>query len=264
MIDDISLLTLAFASSLVLANGLLSFFLQLGLGRQLLVAALRMIVQLFLVGWILTALFSQVSLWLTLLVALVMLMFAGYEIRSRQKRRFTGHWGFSLGISAMLVSAFVVTVLALTAFLPADPWYHPRFAIPLLGMILGNTMTGISLGLNTLTTGAQRDVAGIEAQLTLGASMKTAMRPVSRDALRTGLMPIVNAMAATGVVSLPGMMTGQILSGVEPAVAVKYQLLIMFLIAGATALGVLIAVFIGMYRLTDERQRLRLDRLDVE
>lgn len=74
-------------------------------------------------------------------------------------------------------------------------------------------------------------------------------------------MPIINAMAATGVVALPGMMTGQILSGVDPTEAVKYQLLIMFLIGGATGLGVLSAAAIGTGRLTDRRHRLRLDRL---
>ncbi len=261
MIQDISYLTLILASLLVVANGVLSFLLQLGLGRQLLVAALRMIVQLFMVGWILTELFRLVSPWFTLGVAMIMLMFAGYEVHARQTKSFRGYWGYGLGVSAMLVSAFIVTALALTAFLQPDPWYHPRYAIPLLGMILGNTMTGISLGLNTLTTTANRDYAGIEAQLALGESMRASMRPVSREALRTGMMPIINAMAATGVVSLPGMMTGQILSGVEPAVAVKYQLLIMFLIAGATTLGVLLAVYSGVYRLTDERERLRLDRL---
>ena len=85
--------------------------------------------------------------------------------------------------------------------------------------------------------------------------------PFTRRALRSGFMPIINAMAATGVVSLPGMMTGHILSGVDPAEAVKYQLLIMFLIGGATGLGVLGAVLGSVWRLTDQRHRLRLDRL---
>ena len=74
-------------------------------------------------------------------------------------------------------------------------------------------------------------------------------------------MPIINSMAATGIVSLPGMMTGQILSGVDPTEAVKYQLLVMFLIGGATGLGVLLATFGSVWRLTDERHRLRLERL---
>lgn len=261
MIDEISNFTLAMAALLVLINGLLSVFLQLGLGRQLLLATVRMIVQLFLVGWLLTELFRLISPWLTLLAASIMLLFAAYEVRARQKKCFSGMWGYGTGLGAMMLSVFVVTALALTVFLNGEPWYHPRYALPLLGMILGNTMTGVSLGLNTLTSNAHKEYAGIEAQLALGATMRQAMKPVSREALRTGMMPILNAMAATGVVSLPGMMTGQILAGVDPTVAVRYQLLIMFLISGATGLGVLLAVMAGVYRLTDKRQRLRLDRL---
>ncbi|MGI9383497.1 MAG: ABC transporter permease [Methyloligellaceae bacterium] len=82
--------------------------------------------------------------------------------------------------------------------------------------------------------------------------------------MKTGIMPIINSMSATGIVALPGMMTGQILSGVDPLEATKYQLLIMFLICGATALGVLVAVLGGAWRLTDVRHRLRLDRLRIE
>ena len=264
MIADISYTTLAASALLILINGLLSVRWQLGIEKQLLISAARMVVQLLLVGWILTTLFALVSPWLTLLVALIMLCFAAWEVQARQKHRFTGHWRFSLGFLAMMMSASVVTLLALTAFLESDPWYHPRFAIPLLGMILGNTMTGVSLGINTLTTTTRREMRGIEAQLALGATLHEAMRPVMREALRTGLMPMINGMAATGVVSLPGMMTGQILAGVEPVIAVKYQLLIMFLITGATAIGVLIAIFLGVRRLGDERQRLRLDRLHHE
>lgn len=262
MIDDISNLTLLMAASLILINGLLSVLLQLAMGWQLIFATVRMIVQLILVGWVLTELFRLVSPSLTVLAAIVMLLFAAYEVRARQKKRFSGGWGYSMGLGSMLVSAFVMTTIALTVFLNAEPWYHPRYALPLLGMILGNTMTGVTLGLSTLTSNAHKEYAGIEAQLALGASMRQAMRPVMREALRTGMIPIVNAMAATGVVSLPGMMTGQILAGVEPSVAVRYQILIMFLIAGATGMGVLLAVLAGVYRLTDQRQRLRLDRLN--
>src|SRR4029077_4456516 len=106
--------------------------------------------------------------------------------------------------------------------------------IPLLGMILGNCMTGIALGLNTLTTSLMLRRASVEAQLMLGATRWDAAAPVTRNALRSALMPTINSMSATGLVSLPGMMTGQILSGVPPVEAVKYQILVMFLIAGGT------------------------------
>ena len=95
----------------------------------------------------------------------------------------------------------------------------------------------------------------------LGATRQAAAAPVTREALRSALMPVINSMAATGVVSLPGMMTGQILGGVPPVEAVKYQILVMFLIAGGTGLGAVTAVLGGLYRLTDGRHRLRLDRL---
>jgi putative ABC transport system permease protein len=122
-------------------------------------------------------------------------------------------------------------------------------------------MTGIALGLDTLSTGLSRERASVEAQLALGATRWDATRPLVRRSLRSGLMPIINSMAAAGIVALPGMMTGQILAGADPVEAVKYQVLIMFLIAGGTALGAVTAVLGGVARLTDARHRLRLDRL---
>jgi putative ABC transport system permease protein len=251
----------AIASLLVLANGLLSYLLDLGLERRLFVAAIRMVVQLSLVGLVLTELFALVSPFWTALAALVMIGFAGYEVMARQDRRFRGLWGYGLGTLTMLVAVSLVTILALSTAVRPHPWYDPRFAIPLLGMILGNTMSGVSLGLQTLTTTATRERSAVEARLALGATRWEALGTVIRQSLRSGLIPIVNAMSATGLVSLPGMMTGQILAGIPPEEAVKYQLLIMFLIAGATGFGVLGAVLGGAYRLSDERHRLRLDRL---
>src|SRR5690606_35195314 len=113
----------------------------------------------------------------------------------------------------------------------------------------------------SLLNGAARERSAIEAQLMLGATRWQATLPVTREALRNALMPIINTMAATGIVSFPGMMTGQILAGADPMEAVKYQMLILFLIAGGTAFGSVSAVVGGIYRLTDTRHRLRLERL---
>lgn len=261
MIIDLEPWVLLAAALLIIGNALLSILLQLGLARQLLFAAGRMVIQLFLIGLILTELFARVALGWTLLAALIMLLVAGYEVLARQERRLRGLWAYGLSTSTLLLASMLVSVLALALLLRPEPWYHPRYAIPLLGMILGNTMTGISLGLNALTGGVVRERPAIEAQLALGATRWQALRPISRSALRSGMMPIINAMAATGVVALPGMMTGQILSGVPPVIAVKYQLLIMFLIGGATGSGVVLAVLGAAFRITDERHRLRLDRL---
>jgi len=257
----LSYFDLMIAASLLLINGALSIWLKLGLERQYLIAAARMVVQLVLVGLVLKFLFATTTPWWTLLAAVTMGGFAGREIMARQERRFTGWWGHGLGFGTMMIAGSLVTVLALTITIQASPWYDPRFALPLFGMVLGNAMTGIALGLNTLTATVTRERPAIEAQLLLGATGWQAMLPFTRRALTNGLMPIINSMAATGVVSLPGMMTGQILAGVDPTEAVKYQLLVMFLIGGATGLGVMLAIFGSVRRLMDHRHRLRLDRL---
>lgn len=249
------------ATGFLLLNGALSLWLNLQLERKLLIAATRMVVQLLLVGMLLKSLFSILSPWLTLLVACAMVLFAGREIWARQDRRLRGFWGYGLGAGAMGFAGAGVTVIALTTMVGPDPWWTPRYALPMLGMILGNTMTGVSLAQDTLHGAAARERVAIEARILLGANRFDALLPVVRRALRAGFMPIINGMAATGIVSLPGMMTGQILSGVDPNEAVKYQLLIMFLIAGATGLGVLLATFGSIWRLSDSRHRLRLDRL---
>jgi putative ABC transport system permease protein len=258
---SLSTADLALASLLIVANGILSLLLGLKLERTLAISMARMVVQLTLVGFILNLIFDLASPLWTGLIALVMVLFAGVEVVARQERKLSTVVSYGLGASAMTFSSVVVTVLALTTQIGPDPWYDPQYAIPLLGMILGNSMTGIALGLNTLTTGMYRDRAAIEAQLCLGATRWQASGPVTRSAMRTGMMPMINAMAAAGVVSLPGMMTGQILAGVPPTEAVRYQILIMFLIVGATGLGVLMTVYGGLIKLTDSRDRLRLDRL---
>jgi putative ABC transport system permease protein len=254
---------LATASVLVFTNAGLSIIFGLRVHFSLLIAAIRMVVQLTLVGLVLTALFSVVSPLWTSIVALVMVLFAGHEAAQRQDRRLSAWWSYGLGTGCMMMSSVLVTVFALMTALRPNPWYDPRYAIPLLGMILGNCMTGVGLGLNTLTTSLVSRRASVEAQLMLGATRQVAVAPVTREALRSALMPVINSMSVTGVVSLPGMMTGQILGGVPPAEAVKYQILVMFLIAGGTGLGAVMAVLGGVYRLTDGRHRLRLDRLSA-
>lgn len=253
---------LGLAAVLLLCMGLLSLHLRLRVERQLLIATLRSTVQLVLLGLILKTLFGLTNpLWIGIM-ALIMLAAAGYEVTSRQQRRFTGPWGFGIATASMFLSSFSVTVLALTVVIQPQPWYLPQYLIPLLGMLLGNTMTGIAVSLENLTHNVWRERAGIEARLLLGQDWNTAIGGIRRDALRAGLIPIMNAMAAAGVVSLPGMMTGQILAGSPPMEAAKYQLLILFLIAAGTGFGAMAAVWAGSRRLFDERHRLRLERLE--
>ncbi len=260
-IISLSPLDLALAAALVALLAALSFSMRLHLQRQIIIAAARMTVQLMLIGFVLKALFSYVHLGWIVVVAFVMLLAAGREVTVRQKRRFAGWWGFGLGTVSMFISSFSITVLALTVIIGPQPWYEPQYAIPLLGMLLGNTMNGVSIGLDRLTAAAWDQRTLIEGRLMLGSAWHQAIENLRSESIRSGLIPIINSMMAAGLVSLPGMMTGQILGGNPPMEAVKYQILIMFLIAGGTGLGTVAAVWMGSRRLFDERQRLRLDRL---
>ena len=156
----------------------------------------------------------------------------GHHRHARQQRRLSGGWGYGLGVLIMLFIPSLITISALLLQFQGDPWYQPRIAIPILGMLLGNSLTGISLGMNSLLTAAYRDRNAIEARLCLGESRWQALGTVRHDAIHAAFLPIINSMAATGIISLPGMMTGQILAGADPVEAVKYQLLVMFLIGG--------------------------------
>ncbi len=260
----LSSLDLLLAALLILLLAGVNWRLHLGLGRQLLFSALRTTLQLLLIGVVLKALFENVHLAWVAGLSLIMLGVAGREVMARQQRRFTGWWGYGMGTLSMFLSSFAVTLFALGAVIGNTPWYEPQYAIPLLGMLLGNTMNGIALGLDRLTQGAWQQRAIIETRLALGHSADEAIGTIRRESVRIGMVHIINAMAAAGVVSLPGMMTGQILAGTPPLEAVKYQILIMFLIASGTGFGTVAAVWAGSKRLFDERERLRLDRLRTQ
>lgn len=258
---SLSAFDLALSALLVLSVAVLSWLLQLNVGKRIVIAAARSAVQLTLLGLVLNILFEQTHPLMMLLLSMVMLGVAGYEVMARQKRRFRGNWGYGIGTLSMFVSSFTITLLALTVIVSVDPWYQPQYLIPLLGMLLGNTMSGIAISLDNLTRSMWEKRKVIEGRLMLGQTASEAITEIRQDALRSGLIPIINAMTTAGIVSLPGMMTGQILAGSPPMEAAKYQLMILFLIAAGTGLGSTSAVWLGAKRLFDNRDRLRLERL---
>ena len=254
-------LDLAIAACLVIALAATSFYLKLTIGKQLIIVAIRATIQLLLIGLVLKTLFSTSNPWLLMLVASVMLIVASREVLARQKHKFHGWWGVNISASSLFISSFSITLIALVIIIGNQPWYSPQYAIPFLGMLLGNTMSGVALSLDRLSDTVWRERETIEQRLLSGESASQALNPIRNASLRAGLLPIMNALATANVVNLPGMMTGQILAGSPPLEAVKYQILILFLIAASNGLGILIALFIASRRLFDQRQRLRLDRM---
>jgi putative ABC transport system permease protein len=249
------------AAALVLALAILTWRMRLAVSGKLLIAALRTVIQLLLLGLVLEYLFATSHPVLIALVALMMLSVAGREVMARQHRPFRGWWGYGLGATSMFLSSFAIMLFALNFIISPTPWYQPQYAIPLLGMMLGNTMSGVALTLDHLTQTAWRNRGVIEARLILGEDWRHAMSDLIRDSVRTGLIPIINAMAAAGVISIPGMMTGQVLAGNSPMTAASYQMLVMFMITAGTGFAAVFASWLGARGLFDERQRLRLERL---
>ncbi len=249
----------ALAGGLILINGLVSLLLQLRLESRLLWASLRMVVQLSLIGYLLQWVFETQSEPWVLVLMCCMTLIAGVSAIRRTNRRYSGIW--LDGILSVWVSSWLVTAYAAFVVVQWDPWYAPRYAIPFLGMILGNTLNGISLGLDRLGSEltAQRD--RIETMLALGATRWEAARSSIREAIRTGMIPIINSMMVTGIVSLPGMMTGQLVAGMDPMPSVRYQIVIIFLIASCTALGTVGVVLLGYRRLFNREHQFLSSRL---
>ena len=254
-------LDLAVAASLIVLDALLSVWLALRLHRQIVVAAGRMVIQLVAIGFVLRFVFGLASPAATLAVVVVMVLVAGREVAARPERRFKDLSNLALGAGSVALATFLTAILALTTAIRPQPWYDPRYAIPIAGIILGNVLNAASLTLDSFLTGAARERSAIEARLCLGASYWQAIGGPLRTSIRRGLLPIINQMSAAGIVTLPGIMTGQILAGMDPVEAVKYQILLMFLLSGGSGLAAVAIAYLAAWRLTDVRQRLRLDRL---
>jgi UDP-glucose/iron transport system permease protein len=250
---------IAVAASLILLDAALSILLKLRLHWQIAIAAARMVLQLVAIGYVLRFIFSLSNPAATLLLILVMVLVAAREVAARPERRLTGHTNFIIGVVSVGFATFVTAILALTTAIRPQPWFDPHYAIPLAGITLGSVLNSASLSLDSFL--GRRERQAIEARLSLGETYAEAIAPMVRDAIRRGLLPIINQMSAAGIVTLPGIMTGQILTGLDPLEAVKYQILLMFLLSGGSALSALAVSYLAARRLTDQRQRLRLDRM---
>jgi putative ABC transport system permease protein len=252
-------LHLAVATVLVIAAGAISVALGLGIERRLAVAAARTVVQLGLLGLVLERIFAVRDPLLVVALLLLMTVFAAREAIGRASRRYRGVLADAW--LTMAATCFIVGGVVTQVVVGVTPWYDPQYVIPLLGMILGNSLTGISLCLDRFLDHLAVRTAEVELRIAYGATRREALAAPLQDAVRTGMIPIINAMAAAGIVSLPGMMTGQILAGSPPMQAVAYQIVVMFMIAAAVAFGAMLVVVLAGRRFMGKDATLRLDRL---
>ena len=231
---NLELLDLVLAYGLVLLSVALARLRRVGQEGQMLWSSVRMVMQLLAVGYLLHFIFAVKS---PLPVVAILLAMGGFslQVMGGRIRHKMPHFYRVVGTS-IFIGCGGVTFLFCSLIVRYSPWYDPRYLIPLAGMIIGNSMNGASLAAERLSSEMRERRDEIETALCLGASSRQASESAVRSAFRAALMPTVNTMAAMGIVSLPGMMTGQILSGTEPVVAVRYQIAIMCAITGAVAI----------------------------
>lgn len=227
---ELGLAQLCLALGLILGAIALSRWQTLGLEGKLILAAGRTVLQLFAVGYILAVVFADPNPWTVLAVVSVMLAVATLVARNRIGKSVQGWLGTA---AVLLVSTLVTMVYTLAVVVRPEFWYQPQYLIPLTGIVLGNAMTAASLTGDRFISTLKRSRIEIETHLSLGATPLQAVDIYRQEAIRAGLMPILNAMMIVGIVKLPGIITGQLLSDEDPLNAALYQMLIMFMLAFA-------------------------------
>ncbi len=228
--------------ALVLLLFPLLIFLQLKLPliKNMLVSFGRMVAQLAVIGLVLQFIFRQLNLWLTLGWMLIMVVNAVWTVLSRLKLNrslLLPILLIALGSTSLIVMPWIIILI-----IRPDPLYSPMYLIPIYGMVLGNSMNSCALALERFESGLADNWKAYYTRIILGASLWEATLPAFKKALQTSLLPQLLTIASIGVVSLPGMMTGQILGGASPLVAIKYQMMIMISIFTGVTLTDYIAI----------------------
>ena len=233
-IVEVSWFDLGVAFGLILIAVGLARWQGVGLAQRLVLGAGRAVAQLVLVGYVLVTLFALDRWYLVVAALLIMLIVATQAAVTRlpgSRRRLVTITGV-----AMLVASGVTLLYVSTLVVRVAPWYNPQYMIPLFGMIVGSAMNAAAIAAERLHSEITARRADIEAYLALGAHYRQASHHAVRQAMRASLIPTVNGLMVVGVVTLPGMMTGQILAGASPLMAIRYQIVVVFMQAAAVAI----------------------------
>ncbi|MFU8769789.1 MAG: ABC transporter permease [Desulfotignum sp.] len=233
---DIGSLELGIAGLFVAAAGAVSLWGRLNLEKPLIIGAVRCGVQLTAMGYVLRFVFDVKSAWIVMGLFCLMVVFAVRIVKGNVKER---QIPFVLTSFLVMLTVYAAISAVVTGVIVGtSPWWDPRYFIPLAGMVVGNSMTALGLSLDRLFSDLKTKQDQVEMCLSLGGTAREASQEIVTDALKAGMIPSINSLAGVGLVFLPGMMTGQILSGSDPMLAIRYQIVVMFMLVASTALTV--------------------------
>ncbi len=227
----------------------------IGKEREIIFSTLRMTLQLVIMGYVLVYIFDTSAFYITLAIFAVMVFFAIRNIFARVKAPISKELRRVIVLS-MLTGTVITTFYFLLLVINIQPWYEPRYFVPIAGMIIGNSMTGVSLGTERLIGEMKAKKHLVEGALMLGATPGDATGTIVRDVFTSAIMPTINSMVGMGIIFLPGMMTGQILAGMSPLVAIEYQIAIMLGILGSVSITLFMLTRFGYRTFFNNRDQL--------
>ncbi|WP_438832099.1 ABC transporter permease [Streptococcus pluranimalium] len=247
---SVSNLSLVLAFGLVLLAMGISAKEKLGLGKDMAIAVVRTVIQLVLVGFVLKYIFQVNNIFLTFAMVMVIIFNASRQAQSRNPNKIKYLW--QSWVALLLSTIITLGILIASGAIKAVP----SQIVPISGMIASNSMVAIGLSyraMHSLFTDQRQQVL---ERLSLGAPVKMASLSILRQAIKTGVQPTIDSARTVGLVSLPGMMSGLIFAGVDPVYAIKYQIMVMFMLLAATSLGSVIASYFAYKTYFNEKMQL--------
>lgn len=245
-------ISLIIASSLIIIPMIISYRENLGLGKEIIVSIIRAIIQLIVIGYILDTIFGIENLAFTIILVIIIIFNAGINTKNRggQIKNVTVISFISIAIGTL------ITILVLV--LSGSIKFTPNEIIPVAGMIVSNSMVAIGLSYRNLNTSFKNRRAEVEVKLSLGADIKESSKDIIRESIKLAIIPTIDSAKTLGIVSLPGMMTGLILGGVPPMEAIKFQIMVTFMILSSASISTLIATYLCYKDFFNNRKQLKI------
>lgn len=254
---EIPVTSLLLSSSLVIIAIFFSYYQKLKLEKDIVISIVRAVIQLFIVGYLLNFIFSYKSPIFTSILLLIMIVNASWNAAKRGKGI---EDGFKISFLAILIgSSITMGLLLLTGALKFEAYQM----VPVGGMIIGNSMVALGLSYKNLVTNFRRRREEVETKLSLGGGPKESSMDIIRDAIKTGMQPTIDSARTLGIVTLPGMMTGLILAGTNPVEAIKYQIMVTFMLLSTTSIASFISCYFAYKGFFNDRMQVKRIKAEV-
>ena len=237
---DITIWDVLISLGLVAIVVVVSISYRLALEKDLAIGAIRCFIQLIAAGYVLKWIFGFDKWYIVLLTLVVMTLIAGYHALRRADEPLGRSLVYAIG--GITIGASIVLTVTFSLVIRVDPWYAPQYVVPLGGMMINGAMNGVSVGMLSLKNAARDNREYLDSALALGVKGEVAAQKFYRQAIKTALIPTINGLMTVGIVQMPGIMSGSIIAGVDPTQAVLYQIVVMYALAAAQCLAVIVGL----------------------